>query len=141
MPRRYLSLSIILLFCFFVGCEEPPKSPISTIPQILIDYIEETEETKIYAHGIEDTLYSNITIQINHDTKKENFTYSLHLSTLLKDFMLNISVWDESRDYEYSGNITVFNDGGEWKLKVEGIKDKKPKEGSFPYTIIMERKE
>lgn len=141
MHRKYLCLSIIIITCLFVGCAEPPKSPISSIPQILIDYIEETEETKVYVHGIEDTLFSNISIHINQEIISENSTYSLHMATLLKNFILNISVWDEEKEYEYSGNIKVLNEDSEWKLKVVDLKNEETKEESFPYTIIMERNE
>jgi hypothetical protein len=108
---------------------------------ILIDNIEETGETKVFVHGIEDTLFSNITIQINEETLTENFTYELHMSTSLQKFMLNISIWDEEKQYEYIGNFTVFSDDGEMKLEIEDIRHDDPIEASFPYTIVVERKE
>jgi hypothetical protein len=140
MHRKYLTLSIILLLSFFVGCTNGPKSPLSTIPMILIDNIEETGETKVFVHGIEDTLFSNITIQINEESLTENFTYELHMSTSLQKFMLNVSIWDDEKQYEYTGNLTLLTDD-EIKLEIEDIRDKEPVEVSFPYTIIMERKE
>ena len=62
------------------------------------------------------------------------------MSTSLQKFMLNVSVWDEEKQYEYTGNLTMLTDD-EIKLEIEDIRDKKPVEVSFPYTIIMERKE
>jgi hypothetical protein len=141
MHGKYLTLSIVLLLSLFVGCTNGPESPLSTIPMILIDHIEETKETKIFVHGIEDTLFSNITIQINEDTSTENFTYELHMSTSLEKFMLNVSIWDEEKQYEYIGNFTVFSDKGEMKLEVQDIRHVDPIETSLPYTIIVERKE
>jgi hypothetical protein len=140
MHGKYLTLSIVLLLSLFVGCTNGPESPLSTIPMILIDHIEETKETKIFVHGIEDTLFSNITIQINEDTSTENFTYELHMSTSLEKFMLNVSIWDEEKQYEYIGNFTVFSDKGEMKLEVQDIRHVDPIETSLPYTIIVERK-
>ena len=141
MHGKFLTLSIVLLLSLFVGCTNGPKSPLSTIPMILIDHIEETGETKVFVHGIEDTLFSNITIQINEDISTENFTYELHMSTSLEKFMLNVSIWDEEKQYEYVGNFTVFSDNGEMKLEIEDIRHVDPIETSLPYTIIVERKE
>lgn len=140
MHRRYLCLSIVLLIPLFVGCIETPSSPISKIPTILIDHIEETEETKVFIQGIEDHLFSNITIKINHECITENFTYELHTSTSLQNFVLNVTVWDEQEQYEYIGNITVSEDNDEMILHIVVIDDD-PKDESFPHTIIMERKE
>ncbi len=140
MHGKYLTLSIVLLLSLFVGCTNGPESPLSTIPMILIDHIEETEETKVFVHGIDDTLFSNITIQINEDISTENFTYELHMSTSLEKFMLNISVWDKKKQYEYTGNFTLLSDD-EIKMEIEDIRDKDPIEVNIPYTIIMERKE
>jgi hypothetical protein len=141
MHRKYLYLSIIIITCLFAGCAEPPRSPISSIPHILIDYVEETEETKVYVHGIEDTFFSNITICINQEMKTENFTYSLHMATEQNNFILNITVWDEEKDYQYDGNITIFAEDNEWLIKVVDLKDEGTREGTLPYTIIMERRE
>jgi len=141
MQVKYLSLGVVILLTFFIGCSEGPESPLSTIPTILIDHVEKTKETKVFVHGIDDTLFSNITIQINNETICENFTYELHYFTSLNKFILNISVWYEEKLYEYSGNFTVFEDKDEMKLEIEDVRHKQSIERSFPYTIIMERKE
>ncbi|MEE9151700.1 MAG: hypothetical protein V3U20_07715 [Thermoplasmata archaeon] len=141
MQRKHLSLSIVLFLSFLTGCIESPESPISAIPVILIDHIEETEETKAFVHGIDDHLYSNITIQINEEKITENFTYQLHLSTSLRKFVMNVSVWHEEKQYEYRGNFTLLRDDGQITLEIEDFRHKDPVEGSLPYTIIMERKE
>lgn len=141
MHRKYLSLSIVLLLSFFVGCTNGPKSPISTIPKVLIDHIEETEETKVFVHGIEESIFSNITIQINDESIMENFTYELHSATSLQKFVLNVSVWDEEKEYEYTGNFTVLSDTDQVKLEIQDFRHEEPTEVSLPYTIIVERKE
>lgn len=141
MQGKYLSLGVVLLLCFFIGCTNGPKSPLSTIPTILIDHVEETEETKVYVQGIDDTLFSNITIQINEKSVMENFTYELHMPTLLKKFVLNVSVWDEDKDYAYTGNFTLFSEDDQIKLEVQDFRHKEPVESTLPYTIIVERKE
>lgn len=141
MQRKYLGLSIVLLLSFFIGCIEGPTSPISTIPRILIDHIEDTGETKIFVCGIEDHLYSNITIEISEESVFENFTYELHMSTRRETFLLNVSVWDEQKQYEYSGNIAIVTDNDQIQLEITDDRHKEPIEKSFPYTIIMERKE
>jgi hypothetical protein len=141
MQRKYLSLGIILLLTFFPGCVDPPKSPVSKIPTILIDHIDETEEIKVYVHGIENHLFSNITIQINNASVTENFTYALHIASHLHDFVLNVSVWEEDKEYEYTGNFSILEDNEEKTLEIQDIRHKNPIKRSFPYTIIMERKE
>ena len=141
MQRKHLSLSIILFLSFLMGCIEGPESPLSAIPVILMDHIEETEETKAFVHGIDDHLYSNITIQINEEKITENFTYQLHMSTSLRKFAMNVSVWNEEKQYEYRGNFTLLRDDGRITLEIEDFRHKDPVEDSLPYTIIMERKE
>ena len=140
MQGKYLGLNIVLLISLLVGCTNPPESPISAIPTILIDHIDETHETKVFVHGIDAHLFSNITIQINNVSITENFTYELHTSTSLNTFNLNVSVWDKQKEYEYIGNITVFKNNGEMKLEILDMDHKDPSEESLPYNIIMERK-
>ncbi len=141
MKGKFVLFSTVLLVSLFAGCDNPPESPISTIPKILIDHIEETEEIKVFVHGIDDHLFSNISIQIDEVRITENFTYELHASTLQENFELMVSVWDKQKHYEYSSNITVFEDDDEIKMEVLGTDNNEPTEKSFPYTIIMERKE
>ncbi|UCG68225.1 MAG: hypothetical protein JSV09_10405 [Thermoplasmata archaeon] len=141
MHRKYLGLSIILFLAFFLGCVDAPKSPVSKIPTILIDHIEETEETKVFVHGIENHLFSNITIEINDVRVTENFTYELHAASHLHKFMLNVTVWEEKKEYEYRGNFTVIEDDDQKTLEIQDIRHEDSIKRSFPYTIIMERKE
>jgi hypothetical protein len=139
MHWKYLSLGVIFFLLLLPGCTEN-QPPLSGIPTILIDYIEESEETKVFIHGIDDRLYSNITIRINETSVIENYTYQLHLSTSLEYFNLYVSVWDKQKEYEYSGNITLFDDKGEIKMQIKETKDDKYVKESFPHKIIMERK-
>ena len=141
MHRKYLVFGIVILLFLMAGCIEEPQSPLSSIPMILIDYIEETEETKVFVHGIDDHLFSNMTIQINEESICENFTYELHLSTTLEKFMLNITVWHKDKEYEYIGNLTLIEDDDEIILEIEDKRHEKPIKRSFSYSIIMERKE
>jgi hypothetical protein len=53
MQKKLSVLGILILLFVLAGCTEGPPSPLSTIPTILIDHIEETDETKVYVHGIE----------------------------------------------------------------------------------------
>jgi hypothetical protein len=122
------------------GCTQGPPSPLSSLPTILIDHIEETEETKIYVQGIENTLYGNITIQLNNETVTENLTYSLHLTTTLHKFTLNITAWYELKEYDYTGNFTLIEDEDEIILEILDTRHDNPIERSLPYTLIMERK-
>ncbi len=140
MQYKYLCLGLVFLLFILTGCTED-QPPLSGIPTILIDHIEETEETKIFIRGIDERLFSNITIQINDDFIRENYTYELHMCTSLEDFFLLVSVWDKEKEYEYSGNITLFNDGKEVKMNIKETGKDKDVEKSFPHKIIMERKE
>ena len=140
MHGKLVSLGFIIFMCTFSGCVEPPPSPLSSIPRILLDHIEETEETKVYVHGLDDHLFSNITIEINDATITENYTYSLHLTTKLEEFALNVSVWDKLKEYEYIGNMTLLSDEDQIMLHIDDERRDDPIGRSMPYTIIMERK-
>jgi hypothetical protein len=139
MRGKYLSLGVVFFLLLLAGCTEN-QPPLSGIPTILIDYIEETEETKVFVHGIDDRLFSNITIQINDTNVTESYTYQLHGSTSLEYFFLYVSVWDKQKEYEYSGNITLLDDKGEIKMQIKETGDDKYVKESFPHKIIMERK-
>jgi hypothetical protein len=122
------------------GCIEGPDSPLSTIPTLLFDHIEDTKETKIFVQGIENTLYGNITIQINNDTRTEDNTYSLHSSTALTKFALNVTVWFKLKEFEYNGNLTLLEEDEQITLEIEDDEHENVIERSLPHTIIMERK-
>ena len=139
MRWKYLSLGVIFFLLLLTGCTDN-QPPLSGIPTILIDYIEEAEETKVFLHGIDDRLYSNITIRINDTSVTENYTYQLHMSTSFEYFILYVSVWDKQKEYEYSGNISLFDDKGEMKMQIKETGDDKDNKESFPHKIIMERK-
>jgi hypothetical protein len=139
MRGKYLSLGVVFFLLLLAGCTEN-QPPLSGIPTILIDYIEETEETKVFVHGIDDRLFSNITIQINDTNVTESYTYQLHGSTSLEYFFLYVSVWDKQKEYEYSGNITLLDDKGEMKMQIKETGEDKYDKESLPHKIIMERK-
>lgn len=139
MRGKFLGLGVIFLLFILTGCTED-QPPLSGIPTILIDHIEETEETKVFVQGIDDRLFSNITIQINDTSITENYTYQLHISTSLEYFNLYVSVWDKQKEYEYSGNITLYDDNGDIKMQIKETGEDKYDKESFPHKIIMERK-
>jgi hypothetical protein len=139
MRGKYLGLGAIFFILLLAGCTEN-QPPLSGIPTILIDYIEETEETKVFVKGIDDRLFSNITIQINDTSITENYTYQLHISTSLDYFNLYVSVWDKQKEYEYSGNVTLYDDNGEIRMEIKEVGEDKYDKESFPHKIIMERK-
>jgi hypothetical protein len=139
MRGKFLGLGVIFLLFILTGCTED-QPPLSGIPTILIDHIEETEETKVFVQGIDDRLFSNITIEINDTSITENYTYQLHISTSLEYFNLNVSVWDKEKEYEYSGNITLYDDNGNIKMQIKETGEDKYEKESFPHKIIMERK-
>lgn len=140
MQRELSSMGIALFLVLMAGCIEGPDSPLSTIPTILIDHFEDSAETKVFINGIDNTHYNNITIQINDDTVNENDTYSLHLSTDLSKFSLNVTVWFKLKEYEYKGNITVLKEDEHISLEIEDTDHDNPIKRSLPYTKIMERK-
>ncbi|UCE37178.1 MAG: hypothetical protein JSW00_17140 [Thermoplasmata archaeon] len=140
MPYKYLSLGVVFFLFILTGCTEN-QPPLSGIPTILIDYIEETEETKIFIRGIDDRLFSNITIRIKDESLEENYTYESHMSTSLEAFLLHVSVWDKQKEYEYKGTIRLFDDDGEMKMYIKKSGDNHEVEKTFPHKIIMERKE
>ena len=141
MLGKLVSLGFIIFICSFSGCVEPPPSPLGSIPRILIDHIGEDEETKVYVHGLDDHLFSNITMQINGNSVTENYTYALHLTTTLEKFALNITIWDELKEYQYMGNFTVLHNDDEITLEIQDDRNEEPIKRSLPYKMIMERKE
>jgi hypothetical protein len=140
MRRKLSSVGIVLFLVLVAGCIGGPDSPLSTIPTILIDHIEDTQETKVYVQGIENTLFGNITIQINDGTLRENHTYSLHMSTKLNKFALNVTVWFKLKEYQYTGNITISEEDNEIELEILDDRHDNPIKRTPPYTIIMERR-
>jgi hypothetical protein len=140
MQRKISFMGIVIFLFVLAGCTQGPPSPLSSLPTILIDHIEETEETKVFVQGIENTLYGNITIQLNNETVTENFTYGLHITTNLHKFILNITVWYELKEYDYTGNFTLLEEDNEITLEIVDARHDDPIERSAPYTIIMERK-
>jgi len=141
MLGKLTSLGFVIFVCSFAGCIDTPPSPLSSIPRILLDHIVETEETKVYVHGLDDHLYSNITIEINDERIRENYTYSLHLSTSMDRFMLNVTVWDDAKVYEYIGNYTILQENEQISLEIYDDRYDDPVKRSMPYSIIMERRE
>ena len=141
MLGKLVSLGFIIFICSFSGCIDTPPSPLGSIPRILVDHIEEDEETKIYVHGLDDHLFSNITIKINSNSVTENYTYALHLTTTLHKFAVNITIWDELKEFQYMGNFTVLHNDDEITLEIQDDRNEDPIKRSLPYKMIMERKE
>lgn len=140
MLKNIALFGVIFLTLLCMGCIEDP-SPISKLPKIKIDYIEDVEETVIFVRAIEDYLFTNITIIINDEKTTENFTYMLSVKTELMSYDLNVEVWDENKHYEYTGNQTLYRDDNEMRLRIIDDRHNEPVERSMPYSIIMERED
>jgi hypothetical protein len=102
---------IIVLFILFAGCiGGPPKieNPLSSAPEMIMDYDKDIKTTKIWVKGeVTDYRYSNITITIDGMGTSDNNTYCLQCITNLSSFSVQTVVWTESTCYEYICNVTV----------------------------------
>ncbi|MEW5760653.1 MAG: hypothetical protein AB1779_07790 [Candidatus Thermoplasmatota archaeon] len=139
--RKFILLMILI--APFSGCiSSEIKSPVSRIPQILMDYVNETE---IYIFGTEiyKFTYAKITVEWENETyvAQENETYFLKLKTKLKNFMLNTSVLDGKNIYNFKCEVEVMPDEETAFLIKEGKKETKVKSKELPWKKMLNKGE
>lgn len=105
-----LTILILMMGCTLQGPEDNPS--FSVLPEILIDFDFESEETKIWIKSaLSDFRYNNITIELITDQATEvisdNYTYGYSLYTKLKVFHLNIDVASEKKLFNFYCKVDV----------------------------------
>jgi hypothetical protein len=98
-----------------MGCtlQDPRENPTySVIPEVLIDYDFEEEETKIWVKSaISDYKYNSITFEISMGSEfkiiEENNTYCSAVNIENNLFNLSIYVESKNREFEYNCEIEI----------------------------------
>ena len=139
--KKVLCIALVMIVSTLsLGCNDYSPSPLSSRPQVLINYIE--EEIIIYIHGGDEIVYSNITIEINSTDviSKEN-RYCAEYSTNLTEFTLEVIVVDDEKVYEYASSLKVRKENGVVIEIDEGGDVKEVREDELPYIKIMVMRE
>jgi len=140
LPGR-LGCVLVILFVGFAGCLGGTTSPIGAAPSLLLDHIDESSDTQIIVQGIEDHLYSNITLEINGEIHTEEFTYVLAIRTNSEKIRLIALVWDKEQPYSYAANFTLQFEGDKPIVLVEITGSDTITEEDLPFRAIMEKGE
>ncbi len=106
---------IVFSMIFSMGCilQDPKTNPsYSVLPEVLLDYDFDTEETKIWVKSaLSDFKYDNITIEISYNGQNEisndNNTYGISISTKQKVFELFTLVVSEEKKFEFISKVDV----------------------------------
>ena len=114
MQWRYAAVMVVLILTVSsLGCLSPPAPPpMSRMPKVIIDHVEQDDVFAVYVHGMSDYRYDRIEIRIdNESVYSMNHTFQGAALTNLTSFTLNITVIDlpnEGTDIDtYYYNATV----------------------------------
>lgn len=138
-------LAAFLVLVGATGCLSSPEPPISRIPKVLIDYIDDEGIFSVYVHGTSECRYRNVRISIDNSTIfDENYTYYGAYRTNKTYFNMSIEVtylkdaeatpdhyfYNATVQYIfYENSFVVTDSSGENIISVD--------EG--PYMALMER--
>ncbi len=138
-----LFLTSLLLAALIVGCTGSPSPPkFSAVPKLVIDHVPEENLTKVYVHGFDDYLYTNITINITvgNETELEtqNYTYFLGSVTNQMAFHLNATAWDNLTGYCYECDIEVVQtQRGGYAFMIDDAKTSSAQRYVAPYKKML----
>jgi len=134
--RAAVTLTAIILLAISVqGCDDVVHS-LDRLPYFKMLYLEESNSSQLLVGG-NDHLYSNITLTIEDDTYRENFTYYVLMTVNLSRFNLTVEVWDGDAPYFYEGKIEITVEEKK-AVYVEYIPGKEGKEHSSPWKKFLE---
>ncbi len=145
--RPMAVLAGMLLITGATGCLSSPEPPISKIPKVLIDYIEEEGVFSIYVHGTSECKYRNVRIYAE-DTLvfNENYTFYGAYRTNETDFNITIEIAyqdepdTEPVNYFYNASIELMPYGDSFFVSdIHG--DNVVDVNKGPYIALMEREE
>lgn len=84
-----------------------PFQSITSTPKVVLDFIPETNQSLITVRGIEDTIYSNITILINGSGDQVNFTHSHSVKVSSGDYNLSVEVWNREELFIFQADLEI----------------------------------
>ncbi len=143
--RPMAVLAAVLLIAGATGCLSSPEPPISKIPKVLIDYIDEENIFSIYVHGTSECKYRNVRIYVEDALVfNENYTFYGAYRTNETEFNITIEVVyqedpaKEPTHYFYNASIQLMP--YEESFFVSDIHGEKITDvGKGPYIALMER--
>lgn len=119
VKRKYILAILIIALAPISGCVEPPSNPLRDVPQLIVDYLNNT--LKLYVVPLSGYLvYDNISLRINDTWYNESYFYVFSLTINLTYFEMNLSVAKDNRYFNYNATM---------ELKIE--------EGKSPYLSVM----
>jgi hypothetical protein len=105
--------------------------------------------TEVYVHGLNDFKFTNMSIRITNTTmsydRTKNNTFYLDCETSENDFIFNVTVWNNHKEYAFNGSVQVALPGEAPKILTlyEEKKDRTNTytldSGNLPWKKLMER--
>jgi len=147
MKRVVVVLGVVTLMAL-TGCvKEDPDfgSPVSRIPKIILDYVNDT--TKIYIYAVDDYRYTsvNITVTAGNTTQstEEHYTYTAHLYTHMRNFTLVATAATAKGVYSLRAEVRhLFQEDTFMEIDVhreKSIKTVRLTEDDLPWKSLIER--
>ncbi len=94
---------LLLLTVSLMGCTNI-EEPLDRLPFFKMLYVEDTGSTQLLVGG-NDHLFSNISVDIDGEEDRENFTYYYLCMIDLDSFNLTVEVWGDEDCFVYEGRI------------------------------------
>ncbi|MEM2900575.1 MAG: hypothetical protein QXT63_07260 [Thermoplasmata archaeon] len=140
--KKAVALVIIILAAFLCGCTATPSQPtFSAVPKLVIDYIEDENVTKIYLHGFDDHLYTNLSLNVSYENETwlaiDEYTYYLSIETNLTTFCLNATAWDNLTAYSYECKLEIVHTNNGIGFQIEDEKSTVPQRHTPPYKKML----
>ncbi len=141
---RHFPFILVVLFAVSIsGCLKQGGiyPPISEVPQVLIDYVENT--TKIYLRGVGDYRYDAMNISVydragnTYTNVSENNTYFLSSTTTSLNFSLTLECWSSGGHFYYLGNFTHIPSENTLIIEEKG-RSREVSYASLPYKTTLE---
>lgn len=111
MKSGYIIVAVILISVTLAGCSEPPSSPVSEMPKVVIDNEgkpQQQNSTIIFIHGMDEVRYSNISLHINsEEVLFKNETFCAEYRTNLTEFNLTVDIWFEKTWYNFNATLNM----------------------------------
>jgi|GEM_PF-5836773 len=138
----FASVISVILIAFLSGCVNTPSQPtFSAVPKLVIDYIEEENVTKIYLHGFDDHMYTNLTLNVSQENETfvatDEYAYYLTIETNLTTFCLNATAWDNLTAYSYECELEIVQTNKGILFQIDDAKSSEPQRYTPPYKKML----
>jgi hypothetical protein len=115
MKDKIIIFGIFISLLLTMGCtlQSPEDNPTySVLPEMLLDYDQDNQETKIWVKSaISDFKYNKIIIELTSNginkITQDNNTYCISTSTKSNNFNISISVISENNEFQYQASIRI----------------------------------